>query len=403
MAIRCGYFDSATVQYPYTSTEFGQLIKGLIDDGVIQSYRNEFEVVRNGSSSVIVKSGRIWLHDHWIESDSDETINFTRPDFSLAEKNLYVIVSLDLRSGNEGVSISTTTSDQLVSTNDYVEFRLAILRFSTSIDASFNNYRIEDARVFATSKALPNLEYGNWEAQFKKVCEDIMAGYVTDSGSIPALMLVVKGILKTYKTLLSLNKVFNVTKTFEFSNSDYSTGFDKYDDVERPIVKVCGNICYLTGAMRYFGDDGNKWLNGGNFIYMGKLPAGVPIPPSTIICKNHASTGSSYRLIIWGKDKGTDLAGRISASRICGYERTINGVKYTAGQYRPAVVGDRVITSTTTNRGEWFRLDSSWIVDEEDLTLVNPDGSEIFEDSSEEVIEIDSTEEENIEEPVGGE
>ena len=393
MAVRYGYFDSATNEYPYTSKEFGQLISGLITNGIIKNYLNEFEVVRNSGTSVSVKSGRLWISDHWVENTDNEVVSFTTPDISKGEKNLYVIVRLDLRSGFEGANIVVTESSTQVHTEDFIEFILAILHFSTSYKSLPGSYYIDDARSFATSKVTPSGQYGLWNAEFQNVCNNMISKQVSGTYS-QQLAAIAAEILLLEKLLLSLSNVFTITKTYIFSGTDYADGFDKYDETEKPVVKVCGNVCYLAGAMRYFGNHGDRWLNGGTYIDMGKLPSGVPIPPTSIICKNHASTGSSYMMTIWGKDTG-DSAGRITASRICGYERWVNGKKYTAGQYRPAVVGDRVITAKTTNYGEWLRLDSMWIADQDDISLEDPNSS-VSQDVLDNIIDVDSIGDESI-------
>lgn len=393
MAVRYGYFDSATDEYPYTSKEFGQLISGLITNGIIKDYLNEFEVVRNSGTSVSVKSGRLWISDHWVENTDDEVISFTTPDISRGEKNLYVIIRLDLRSGSEGASIVITESSEQVSTEEFVEFILATLHFSTLYASKPGSYYIDDSRVFAASKVTPNSQYGLWNAEFQKVCDDMVSKQVSETYS-QQLAAIAAEILLLEKLLLSLSNIFTTTRTYNFLDTDYSEGFAKYSRSETPVVKVCGNVCYLTGAMRYFGSHGDLWLNGGAYIEMGKLPSGVPIPPTTVICKNHASTGSSYRMIIWGKDKGNS-AGKITASRICGFARTINGKKYTASQYRPAVVGDRVITANTTNVGEWLRLDSMWIADQDDVSLEDSNSS-VSQDAIDGIVDIDTIGDESV-------
>lgn len=393
MAVRYGYFDSATNEYPYTSKEFGQLIGGLITEGIIKDYSNEFEVIRNSKTSVSVKSGRLWISDHWVENTDDEVVSFTTPDISKGEKNLYVIVRLDLRSGSEGASIVVTESSTQVHTEEFVEFILATLHFSTSIASELGSYYIDDARTFARSKVTPSSQYGLWNTEFRKVCDNMVSKQVSGTYSQQLAALAAE-ILFLEKLLLSLNNIFTITKTYNFLDTDYSEGFAEYSRSEAPVVKVCGNVCYLVGAMRYFGSHGDLWLNGGAYIDMGKLPSGVPLPPETVICKNHASMGSSYRMIIWGKEEG-DLAGKITASRISGFERWVNGKKYTAGQYRPAVVGDRVITAKTTNYGEWLRLDSMWIADQDDVSLEDPNSS-ASQDALDDIIDVDNIGDEPI-------
>ena len=213
MAVRYGYFDSATNEYPYTSKEFGQLISGLITNGIIKNYLNEFEVVRNSGTSVSVKSGRLWISDHWVENTDNEVVSFTTPDISKGEKNLYVIVRLDLRSGFEGANIVVTESSTQVHTEDFIEFILAILHFSTSYKSLPGSYYIDDARSFATSKVTPSGQYGLWNAEFQNVCNNMISKQVSGTYS-QQLAAIAAEILLLEKLLLSLSNVFTITTTY---------------------------------------------------------------------------------------------------------------------------------------------------------------------------------------------
>lgn len=337
------------------------MVGGLITDGVIRNYENDLEVVYNTATSVLIKKGRAWSHNHWMENDEDYILNFNIPEDLTFDVERFINIRFTLIPGSESVDFEFSNSDNLINDNLVFEIPLATIKFTatSSGDVSFNisNQR----KLYATSRLEAVDFFDEWQNEFIEKCISALGSgsissdiYASTYSELIGRMVILNNLVK------KLSQAHSKSLIYEFSDNDYGDGFGLYSATETPTVRRYGLVCHLTGAMRYFGNNTNPWAD--EHMYMGKLPDGCPIPPQTIVLKNHASTGSSYRLIIRGLNE-PNFAGKIYAGRLCGFNRKMNGKTYSAGEYRPAYRG----TADGTVRGEWLRLDAIWIVNTEQI------------------------------------
>ena len=77
MSVTSGFFDSQNGDGQYSAEQFGALFDGIINDGVLMGYGNNFRVTPSDGLAVYVDTGRAWFNSTWILNDAKESISLS--------------------------------------------------------------------------------------------------------------------------------------------------------------------------------------------------------------------------------------------------------------------------------------------------------------------------------------
>lgn len=81
MAITSGFFDSVNGDRKYTADQISNYFEGILGNGVIPKFGNEFKVTAvQDSLSVNVGTGRALVKSHWIKNDAPLTLELAAAD-----------------------------------------------------------------------------------------------------------------------------------------------------------------------------------------------------------------------------------------------------------------------------------------------------------------------------------
>ena len=93
MTTTSGFFNSlnGTRDRAYNAEQMSKLFTGIIQDGVLQSVGDNFEVTENAGMSVQVASGKAWFIQSWIENDASVSVAFDTPHATFDRIDLLVL------------------------------------------------------------------------------------------------------------------------------------------------------------------------------------------------------------------------------------------------------------------------------------------------------------------------
>lgn len=108
MAFSCGFYNAINHDRVYSSTQFGEMFDGLINDGIYATIGNAFAVIPNSGTSVIVRSGRAWFNKTWSVNTTDYPIELDMPDLLLPRIDA-IILEVDTRVSTRNNSLKKVT------------------------------------------------------------------------------------------------------------------------------------------------------------------------------------------------------------------------------------------------------------------------------------------------------
>lgn len=118
MSVTSGFFNSKKGDRVYDATQFSSLFEGIIEDGVFAKVGNALATVQNSASmSVLVRSGRCWFNNVWVNNSTDEPITIAPRDPAGARLDA-VCVKVDKSNRTAGlVAVQGTPDNQLTRSN----------------------------------------------------------------------------------------------------------------------------------------------------------------------------------------------------------------------------------------------------------------------------------------------
>lgn len=90
MAIKSGFYRSKNKDKVYNAVDLSSIFDGILNDGVVFHYGEQFHVEKGAGSSVNVKTGRAWFNHIWILNDAEENLT-VEPSSTNPRKDLVVI------------------------------------------------------------------------------------------------------------------------------------------------------------------------------------------------------------------------------------------------------------------------------------------------------------------------
>ncbi len=115
MAIKSGFYDSYNGDRVYSSKDFNDALKGIIDNGVFPNVGNNLEIANNSTSTyknrIKVKTGKAFIGGYWFENTSEQSMTLPTATASSGRYKSVVIYakiddSIGQRAGSFNISVS---------------------------------------------------------------------------------------------------------------------------------------------------------------------------------------------------------------------------------------------------------------------------------------------------------
>lgn len=106
--VKYGFYNAINHDRVYSSTEFGEMFDGLINDGVYSTILNAFAVTPGSGIQVRVDTGRAWFNKTWTVNTSLLPINLADPDLLLPRIDA-IVLQIDKRASSRMNSIIAIT------------------------------------------------------------------------------------------------------------------------------------------------------------------------------------------------------------------------------------------------------------------------------------------------------
>jgi hypothetical protein len=91
MTVKYGFYNSVDHDRLYDSTDFGRMFDGILTDGVLSTFLDEFLSESGGGMVVNVKPGRAWFNGTWTYNDSILPLTVTPAHLTLARIDSVVL------------------------------------------------------------------------------------------------------------------------------------------------------------------------------------------------------------------------------------------------------------------------------------------------------------------------
>lgn len=199
MAFSYGFFDSVNGDRKYTALEMSSIFDGVITDGVLPDYLEEFAVVPGNGLSLVVKSGRAWFDHTWNYNSSNLLLYINEADRVLTRYDAVVLEvnkerdvranTIKLITGNPSTS---PTRPQLANTKYVKQYALAYIQIDpkvTTIEAGkIQNMVGTPNTPYATSELTAtdiSAVFMQWQGEFEEWYETVK--HITSGESIVAL------------------------------------------------------------------------------------------------------------------------------------------------------------------------------------------------------------------------
>ena len=144
MPIEYGFYNAklqnGVFDRTYDAEDFGQLLDGLVSDGIFKGYGDEFKVTKIGTSSVSIGTGKAWFNGTW-------NVNKNPIKIGLPTSNPIVAITITVNKSRRMNYITTASYGNTSSitmtrddTNGIFEYCLAYVRMSNGTISSIESH-----------------------------------------------------------------------------------------------------------------------------------------------------------------------------------------------------------------------------------------------------------------------